>query len=686
MSAYTCGHNCGSSTALTVMTVWWVAMAACGSVGGACAATAPKDARAVLVAVFTVAASLCGLIVSVGVVQSGRAVHLTTSQILPLNGVQLRLDQVGALFVGVTAVVAIAVVIFNVGYSRRHAMSRTSACALPLFVLSMLLIPSAWSVMTFLFCWELMAVSSLVLVLSDYQRSASVRSAALWYAVLTQIGAATITFAMVLFAVESGSQSFSSMTLHSGLMSPAVRSTVFLLALAGFLSKAGAVPLHVWLPKAHAEAPSAVSALMSAAMVNVGIYGIIRVGDTLLGGGPAWWWIIVIALGAISAVFGSIHSATSTDLKRLLAYSTVDNIGLILIAVGTAGLLHATGHPVFAALALFAGLFHLVNHALFKGTLFLSAGSVLYATGTRDLDQLGGLFKRMPIASSIFAIGTVAITALPPLSGFVSEWLILQGLLHGISSSGTVSVVLMPLSVGALALTGGLTAAAFVKAFGVGFLGVARSSAAESALEPPGLMSVGSGLLAAFCVVIGVAPIMMVGLLNRVVLVLVGGSNSIVRRKGESFAVQNAHAIFDPSLIAIVLIVALGVAVGGRRILSRCYEVRRAPVWGSGRAFQTARMTYTATSFAEPLQRVFDDVLQPSHDLDISPSGESRYYVESVQFGTRGVDLFERHLYQPVFSFVRAIGNKARLLQNGSVHRYLAYSFIALLVVLLVAR
>jgi hydrogenase-4 component B len=187
-------------------------------------------------------------------------------------------------------------------------------------------------------------------------------------------------------------------------------------------------------------------------------------------------------------------------------------------------------------------------------------------------------------------------------------------------------------------------------------------------------------------VVIGVAPIMMVGLLNRVVLVLVGGSNSIVRRKGESFAVQNAHAIFDPSLIAIVLIVALGVAVGGRRILSRCYEVRRAPVWGSGRAFQTARMTYTATSFAEPLQRVFDDVLQPSHDLDISPSGESRYYVESVQFGTRGVDLFERHLYQPVFSFVRAIGNKARLLQNGSVHRYLAYSFIALLVVLLVAR
>jgi hydrogenase-4 component B len=656
------------------MTAWLVAMAACGCGGAACAAAAPNNARAVLVAVFTIGASLCGLMVSVWVIQSGHPVHLATSQMLPFNGVELRLDPVGALFVGLTAVVAIAVVIFNVGYSRFHTMSRTSACAMPIFVVSMLLIPSAWNVTTFLFCWEMMAVSSLVLVLSDYQRSASVRSAALWYAVLTQMGAAAITFAMVLLAVKSGSQSFSAIAQHSPSLSPAVSSTVFLLALAGFASKAGAVPLHVWLPKAHAEAPSAVSTLMSAAMVNLGIYGIVRVGNTLLGGGPAWWWIIVIVLGATSAVFGSIHSATSTDLKRLLAYSTVDNIGLILIAVGTAGLLRATGHPAFAALALFAGMFHLVNHALFKGTLFLSAGSVLYATGTRDLDQLGGLFKRMPIAATIFALGTVAITALPPLSGFVSEWLILQGLLHGISSSGTVSVVLMPLSVGALALTGGLTAAAFVKAFGVGFLGVARSSAAESAQEPPRLMSVGSGLLAAFCVVVGVAPIMMVGLFNRVVLVL------------EPFAIQNAHAMFDPSLIATVLVVALGVAFSARRILSRHYGVRQAPVWAGGRSFQTARMTYTATSFAEPLQRVFDDVLQPSHDLDVSPSGESRYYVESVQFGTRGADLFERHLYQPVFSFVRAIANKARLLQNGSVHRYLAYSFAALLVVLVVAR
>ena len=668
------------------MSVWLAAMALCGFLGAACGAISPKERRAAVIAAFTIFASLCGLVVSTQVMYSGNPANIETLQILPITGVRLHLDSVGALFVAVISVVAIAVVIFNVGYSRVHPQSRTAACAMPLFVTSMLLVPSAWSVTTFLVCWELMAVSSLVLVLTDYQRSAKARSAALWYAALTQIGAAAITFALVLFAVNVGSQNFSSMALHSDSISSVIRSVIFLSALAGFASKAGSVPLHVWLPKAHAEAPSAVSALMSAAMVNLGIYGILRVGNTLLGGGPSWWWVLVIVLGANSAVYGSIHSATSTDLKRLLAFSTVDNIGLILMAVGTAGLLRATGHPMFGALALFAAMFHLVNHAMFKGTLFLSAGSVLYATGTRDLDELGGLFKRLPIASSIFAVGTVAITALPPLSGFVSEWLILQGLLHAISSSAVVSVVLMPLSVGALALTGGLTAAAFVKAFGVGFLGVARSSAAASAVEPPRLMNIGSGMLASLCVVVGVAPIVLVGLLDRVVVALENGSTSIVRGHGEALVIQNMHDILDPTIIAIVLMVALGATFGVRWMLARHYQVRRAPVWASGRELLTARMTYTATSFAEPLQRVFDDVLQPSHDLDVSPRGESRYYVDSVKFDTMGVDVFERLLYLPVFAFVRALANKVRLVQNGSVHRYLAYSLIALLIILLVAR
>lgn len=665
----------------------WLAAVAVFGFGGALGTTCvPARYRVHAVAVVVTAAALSALVVALGVLHSGHVARLTTTKVLPVTGVQLRLDAMGALFVALTAVVAVAAAIFNVGYATKHPVTRTGASAFCVFVTAMLLVPATWSVMSFLLAWELMALASLALVLTEYRRGDSVRSAALWYAVLTQVGAATIAFGLVLLAVKSGGQGFTTMASHAAATSAGVKSAVFLLVLAGFASKAGVVPLHVWLPKAHAEAPSSVSALMSAAMVNLGVYGILRVGDTLLGGGPSWWWITVIALGVTSAIYGSIHAATSTDLKRLLAYSTTDNIGLILIAIGTAGLLTSTGHPVYAGLALFAAMFHVVNHSVFKGSLFLSAGSIQYATGTRDLDQLGGLCRRMPIASGIFAVGTVAITALPPLCGFVSEWLLLQSLLHGLASSTTVSVVLMPLCVAALALTGGLNAAAFVKAFGVGMLGIARSHEASLAVEPPRLMSVGAGALASLCVLFGVAPLVAVSALDRVVTTIQSGGANVVGGHGEGLAIRGARGLFDPTLIALALVASVLVVVAARSILSRQRVVRRAPVWGCGRETQTARMTYTATSFAEPLQRVFDDVLRPSHDLDVSHRGESRYFVESIRYGTRNADAFERLIYQPVFGLVRAVARNARLLQNGSVHRYLAYGLGALLVVLVFAR
>jgi hydrogenase-4 component B len=347
------------------MTSALLVVAMVGFAGGAAGALSSSRSRVVVVAVFTVAASLGALVLSLDVLATGRVVRFATSRVLPVTGISLHLDPMGAIFVAVIAAVAVAVAIFSVGYATHRPMTRTSAVAFPVFVTAMLLVPAAWSVSTFLFCWELMALSSLALVLTDYRRSDAVRSAGLWYAVLTQVGAAAIAFGLLLLAANSGGQGFSVMAAHAGGLSSWTRATVFLVVLAGFASKAGAVPLHVWLPKAHAEAPSAVSALMSAAMVNLGIYGILRVGDTLLGGGPSWWWVSVMVLGVTSAIYGSIHAATSTDLKRLLAYSTTDNIGLVLIAVGTAGVLASTGHHVFAALALFAALLHLVNHAVF---------------------------------------------------------------------------------------------------------------------------------------------------------------------------------------------------------------------------------------------------------------------------------------------------------------------------------
>jgi hydrogenase-4 component B len=668
------------------MSIVVAAIALFGAVGAVAAGCAPQKARSVVMAAFTIATSISALVLALQVLHSGHIVRVATSTILPLTGVEFHLDPLGALFITVTAVVAVAVSIFSVGYSSHHPLTRTAATAIPVFVTSMLLVPAAWSVTTFVFLWELMALSSLVLVLSEYRRGESVRSAGLWYGVLTQVGAAAITFALVLLAVHAGGQSFTQIAERSGSLAPSVAGLAFVLLFTGFASKAGAVPLHVWLPKAHAEAPSAVSALMSAAMVNLGIYGILRTGNTLLGGGPSWWWITVIVTGTVSAIYGSIHAATSTDLKRLLAYSTTDNIGLVMIAIGTAGLLTSSGQRAFAALALFAGLFHLVNHSIFKGTLFLSAGSIQFTTGTRNLDQLGGLFTRMPVASSIFAVGAVAISALPPLGGFVSEWLLLQSLLHGLAAPTTISVILMPMAVAALALTGGLTAAAFVKAFGVGFLGIPRSSAAAQVVEPPRLMNVGAGTLGLACVALGLAPMMVIKSLNGAVQSAQSGRASALDAHGVSLAIRGANGTFEPTLVALALFIALVAAGALRWSLGRRSVIRRAPVWGCGRELQTARMTYTATSFAEPLQRVFDDVLQPSHDLDISHEEESRYFVQSVHFGTRDSDAFERIVYQPVFSLVRAVAQKARLLQNGSVHRYLAYGLAALVVILLVAR
>jgi hydrogenase-4 component B len=292
----------------------------------------------------------------------------------------------------------------------------------------------------------------------------------------------------------------------------------------------------------------------------------------------------------------------------------------------------------------------------------------------------------MPIASTIFGVATVAITALPPLCGFVSEWLLLQSLLHGLTTSSTLSVVLMPLCVAALALTGGLTAAAFVKAFGVGVLGIPRTDAAAQCVEPPRLMNIGSGLLASLCIVFGVAPLVVVNVLNRAVHTIQSGTGAVVTTHGEALAIHGAHGLFDPTMIAIALLTSLAVVAAARYALSRGHAIRRAPVWASGRKVSTARMTYTATSFAEPLQRVFDDVLQPSRDLDVSHKGESRYFVDAVRVRTREGDAFERLMYRPVIRAVRAVARKARLLQNGSVHRYLAYGLGALIVILVFAR
>ncbi len=652
-----------------------------GSAGGA---VVGLRFRIPVVAGTTVAACACGLVTAGGVLSGGGPVTLEVGGIMPLSGFSLSLDPLGALFTAVTAVIGICAVIFSLGYHGPGLAGRPASTALPLFVTSMLLVPAASSVTTFLVLWELMALSSLILVLSDQRRRAEVQRAGEWYAAMTQAGAAAILLALVLLAGHAGGQSFAALAGHGPGMASWVRNGAFLLALVGFGSKAGMVPLHVWLPRAHPEAPGPVSALMSAAMVNLGIYGIIRVGDGLLGGGPEWWWLTVMGLGAISALFGALHSTTSTDLKRLLAYSTTDNMGLVLLGVGASGIFADTGHRALALIALVAALLHVVFHAVFKGSLFLAAASLEQGGGSRRLDDLGGLLRRMPVTGTVFLVGSLAISALPPLCGFVSEWLLLQAMLHGLPTGDVAVAVAMPLGVAVLALTGGLTAATFVKAVGIGLLGQPRSRGAVDASEVPAAMWAPSGVLALGCLALGVAPVTLVPAVLRAARVVTPAGVGDPLRHGWRLGLAGSRGVLDPVLLGLGLVAAVAVAAGARRLVQRG-PVRRTAAWGCGREAQTSRMEYTATSFAEPLVRVFDDVVRPNRHLDVSHTSESRYYVESIEYhSSLDDDAFERRGYLPALAALRRWGDLARRAQNGSVHRYLAFGLVALLVVLVV--
>lgn len=657
-----------------------------GAAASVSAALLPRRFRVGVAALLTMAATGFAAAAAVSVLASGHPFEATLPDVLPVTGFSVTLDALGAFFILIVAVVSMPAALYGIGYSSHGPAGRTFHAAFPAFVAAMLLVPAAGSVTSFLVLWELMALTSLVLVAAEHRHSAAAREGAQWYGVMTQLGFVTILIALVVFSSQAGGDSFAALRSAGAGITPGVRSVIFVLALAGFGSKAGMVPLHVWLPRAHPEAPSQVSALMSGAMVKLGIYGILRFGFELLGVGPRWWGIVLLAVGAVSALFGVLHAMASSDLKRLLAYSTIENIGLILIGLGASALFAAEGAPVPAGIAAAAALLHALNHAVFKGVLFMGAGSVLQATGTRDLDRLGGLARRMPATGILFAVGVFAIAALPPLNGFVSEWLLLQSLIRGASRAGVTLAIAMPVAVAAVALTTGLAAATFVKAFGIGFLAQPRSVEAAAAREVAPSMRAGMAMLAAGCVVLGLAPALLGPALARTLAVLPSAGGAPLSARGPQLALSGIASTMSPVLLAAGLVAGVVFVLAGLRVVGARPRPRVAESWGCGRSVQTPRMEYTATSYAEPLMRVFDDVLRPDRDLDVTHVQESRYFVESVRVRTGIRDAFEERIYVPVVRAVSAWGRAARNVQSGSVHRYLAYGFVALLVVLVVSR
>jgi formate hydrogenlyase subunit 3/multisubunit Na+/H+ antiporter MnhD subunit len=660
-----------------------VAVCALGIVPSVFLLAVPRRARSVVAGGTTAILGVAGVALGVQCVRSGLA-PVRLSWLLPLSGAQVAGDALSGLFTIVTGAVAIAAGIFAVGYGRDGHLHDSALAVLPPFVASMLLVPLAGSVTTFLAAWELMALSSTVLVLTDHHR-ASCRRAGLMYLVMTHLGFLAVLVGMATFASTANSESFALMARHSTALSPGTRDAVFLLTIAGFASKAGLLPLHAWLPRAHPEAPGPVSALMSAAMVNLGVYGVIRLDVVMMGSGPQWWGLTVLALGAVTAVYAALQASVATDLKRLLAYSTCETTGLIAIGVGTSMVLETSGHRDAAAIAVTAALLHVLTHAAFKTLAFLGAATVHQATGTVDLDELGGLSGTMPATTAAFGIAALAGSGLPLGAAFVSEWLLLQSLVHAVPSTTTAVALVTPLALASVALCSGLGVAALVKAFGVGFLARPRSDASARAADPPAAMIAGMAVAVAACALLAVAPAVTGPMFTRLGQTPFARFNADVNW-GTVVRLPGSSSSMSPMWIATSLVVLAALATAGVRLSGRRQPASTAvPLWACGAGPLSSRMQYTATSFAEPMQRVFDDVLRPDTDIEVSHLAESRYLLDQVRDRRRIVDVFEARLYDPVTRLVTRAADAVRRAHNGRLHLYLAYGAAGLLIALVIA-
>lgn len=631
-------------------------------------------------------ASLAAFAAAGGVLLGAPTVQVSLFELYPFGLLSLRLDPLAAVFLALTGALGFAVTLYALGYAGHYAGRKhigLLASLVSAFLLAMGLVPLANHAVGFMLVWELMAVVSFCLVAFEHEREQT-RQAAVFYAVMTHLGAGFLFAAFLLFGAQAQGYDFDQWRAAAPALPGVVQSAIFLLALIGFGTKAGVLPLHGWLPAAHPAAPSHVSALMSGAMIKTGLYGVIRVAFDLLGGGPAWWGLLVLGLGAITALMGALYAVTESDLKRLLAFSSIENVGIALLGVGAALYFSALGQSALAALALVAALYHVLNHACFKGLMFCGAGAVQYATHTVNLERLGGLIRRMPTTALFVLIGTLAIAAMPLLNGFVSEWLTFQALFGGLWIKDKVTRLALPLAGCALALTGGLAGVAFIKAYAVGFLAKGRSPEADHAVEVPRTMHLGMAVLALACFALGLAPAWVVPVLNRVVSPLVGatvpvsGSWLLVPVQPD-LASLSMPAIWGLVLLLVPLAMLVPLLAGGRA------RTRRAPTWGCGGSL-SPRNQYTAMGYAQPLRAVFGRLLMPhTQEVQVDPTVPP-YFKRDMRYAMFMESVVEQFLYAPTKRWVLEAAHQLTRIQGGSIHLYLAYIFVSLLLVLLTMK
>jgi len=596
---------------------------------------------------------------------------------LPWIGAHFRLDFLSAFFLAIVNLGGAAASLYALGYGEHETSPGRVLPFYPAFLAGMNLVVIADDAFSFLFAWEFMSLTSWALVMAHHEDPDN-RRAGYIYIVMASFGTLALLLAFGLLAGPTGSYAFSEMR---GAIA-AQPGLVLILVLLGAGSKAGLVPLHVWLPLAHPAAPSHVSALMSGVMTKVAVYGFIRIVFDL-SGPPAWWWsVVVIPLAGITCVLGVLSALMQHDLKRLLAYHTVENIGIIFIGLGLALAFAAHDMPAPAALALTAALFHVLNHSIFKSLLFFGAGAVLTATGERDMEHLGGLIHRMPLTAFAFLAGCVAISALPPLNGFVSEWLTFQAILLSPILPSWGLKLIVPAVGAMLALSAALAAACFVKAFGVTFLGRPRTPAAANARETDRASLAAMFAFAVLCLIAGILPGFVIDGLAPVTQSLVGGRMPVQSTIPwlSIVPVAESRSSYNGLLVlAFITVSALAAVEIIHRFAS--HAVRRAPAWDCGFPDPRPQTQYTADSFAQPIRRVFGEVVFLARErVDMPPPGDARPARITVTLRDLVWDL----IYAPIAGGTLYAADKLNYLQFLTIRQFLSVVFVALIVLLVI--
>lgn len=649
----------------------------------------------------TIIGSIFVIILSLNILINGNPIKF---EIAPTNSFSVNsflIDKIAAYFILLIGIVSLSVSIYSLGYIKEYIENKHVSVFgffFNAFILSMILLVSSNDVFTFIVFWEFMSLTSFFLVIYDHKNDSNLKSGII-YMIMTNSGTALILASFLLLSSQTGNFSFESFRLFSDSIPVSLKNIVFILAFIGFGTKAGIVPLHIWLPYAHPSAPSNVSALMSAIMIKTAVYGLLRIIYDFSGVGSssviadnqvfAWWGFLFVFVGAISSVIGVLYSVVEKDIKRALAYSSIENVGIIFMGLGLSIIFLSFNLIYLSAFAMLAAMYHLLNHAIFKSLLFMGAGAIIFRTHTANMEKLGGLVKRMPWTSFLFLLGVLSISGLPFFNGFVSEYLLMLSLI----SSYYIPNVLITISIGfastAFALTIGIVLATFVKIFGITFLSKPRTELIHKIKEVPRTMLVGMGIVGFLCVILGLIPSIGVTIITHAFSLTLPMNqtlfsfNSILSGVTVSKNISGLSLPLVLLIFASILVATIGFlyGIGGRT------KKTFSETWNCGFSHLTERMQYTATSLSHPIFHVFRNFYRPSSTVqEVLYNSSNPYMKESIRIHIFNKDIFEDLMYRPLVSSVFKINKKIKKIQSGKVNLYLLSVLIVVVLLLIYVR